>query len=223
MIVASELSLVISNILCRVLTCVSIQIGRLTHVTVVKRGIDSGFRPLNLASSVQKHSPYHPCICWFTYATICDNSDCSGSTLLFFFVEPIHGQSTHGIQFFFFFKFWKNVILIWNKSVFFKKFIFKLFFFSFFIIFFKNSSNISSKFSQNSVQNSSIFDEIYCKCLKIEFEIYKIFKLNFLIISPKFSEMFLKRFQNFLVFFSNIHTNFTWDYINISTNTRSGY
>ncbi len=25
------------------------------------------------------------------YATICDKSDCFGSTLLFFFVEPIHG------------------------------------------------------------------------------------------------------------------------------------
>ncbi len=52
----------------------------------------------------------------------------TGSTFLFFFVEPIHGWSAHGIQFFF--KFWKNFILIWNKSVFFKKFIFKLFFFS---------------------------------------------------------------------------------------------
>ncbi len=47
MIVASELSLVISNILCQVLTCVSISIGRLTHTTVVKRVIDSGFKPLN--------------------------------------------------------------------------------------------------------------------------------------------------------------------------------
>ncbi len=28
-------------------------------------------------------------------------SDGFGSTLLFFFVEPIHGRSTHGIQFFF--------------------------------------------------------------------------------------------------------------------------
>ncbi len=26
-----------------------------------------------------------------TYATICDKSDCFCSTLLFFFVEPIHG------------------------------------------------------------------------------------------------------------------------------------
>ncbi len=34
------------------------------------------------------------------YATICDESDCFRSMLLFFFVEPIHGWSTHGIQFF---------------------------------------------------------------------------------------------------------------------------
>ncbi len=47
MIVASEPSLVISNILCRVLRCVSIEVGRLTHATVLKRVIDSGFTPLN--------------------------------------------------------------------------------------------------------------------------------------------------------------------------------
>ncbi len=35
------------------------------------------------------------------YATICDKSDCFSSTLLFFFVEPIHGWSTGGIQIFF--------------------------------------------------------------------------------------------------------------------------
>ncbi len=59
------------------------------------------------------------------YVAICDKSDCFGSTLLFFFVEPIHRWSTYRIQFFLF---WKNFILIWNKSVFLKKFIFKLFF-----------------------------------------------------------------------------------------------
>ncbi len=34
------------------------------------------------------------------YAIICDKSDYYGSTLLFFFVEPIRGWSTRGIQFF---------------------------------------------------------------------------------------------------------------------------
>ncbi len=63
------------------------------------------------------------------YATICDKSDCFGSTLLFFFVESSHGWSIHGIQFFFiFFLFWKNFILIY-KSLFLKKFIFKHIFF----------------------------------------------------------------------------------------------
>ncbi len=35
------------------------------------------------------------------YSTICDKIDCFASTLLFFFVEPIHVWSTPGIQFFF--------------------------------------------------------------------------------------------------------------------------
>ncbi len=34
------------------------------------------------------------------YLTISDKSDCFGSMHLFFFAEPIHGWSTHGIQFF---------------------------------------------------------------------------------------------------------------------------
>ncbi len=50
-----------------------------------------------------------------------------GSTLLFFFVEPIHGEVPTELNFFF--KFWKNFILIWNKSVFKKKFILKLFYY----------------------------------------------------------------------------------------------
>ncbi len=37
------------------------------------------------------------------YITICDIRDCFGSALLFFFIELIHGWSTHGIQFFFIF------------------------------------------------------------------------------------------------------------------------
>ncbi len=53
----------------------------------------------------------------------------TGSTLLFFYVEPLHGRSTRGIQFFF--KFWNNFILLWNKSVFKKKFILSHFFPSF--------------------------------------------------------------------------------------------
>ncbi len=54
------------------------------------------------------------------YAAICDKSDCFGSTLLFFFVEPIHGWSTHGFQFFLNFESYTDTR--GNKSVFFKKF-----------------------------------------------------------------------------------------------------
>ncbi len=81
--------------------------------------------------TLERHNKWHLTTCafvwrgWLAYATICDKRDCFGSTLLFFFVEPIHGWSTRGIHFFF--KFWKIVILIWNESVYFLKFI-KLFF-----------------------------------------------------------------------------------------------
>ncbi len=64
------------------------------------------------------------------YATICDKSDCFGSTLLFFFVEPTHGWSTHGIQFFF--NFQRKLNWYVNKSVYLLKFIFKLFYLALF-------------------------------------------------------------------------------------------
>ncbi len=38
------------------------------------------------------------------YATICDKSDCFGSTVLFFFEEPIHERSTQRNSIFFNFK-----------------------------------------------------------------------------------------------------------------------
>ncbi len=61
------------------------------------------------------------------YAGICDKSDCFGSTLLFFFVKPIHRWSTHWIQFFFNFErilywyeikayFLKNLLTLYNHS-----------------------------------------------------------------------------------------------------------
>ncbi len=71
-------------------------------MTAVKRVMDSGFRPLWRG--------------WLVYATICDKSDCLGSTLLFFFVEPIRGWSTSEIQFLFILKEcytdmkWKRII-----------------------------------------------------------------------------------------------------------------
>ncbi len=63
------------------------------------------------------------------YTTICDKSDCFGSTLLFLFVEPIYGWSTRGNQFFFNFE----RMLYWYEM---KAYIFKNLFLSYFFYFF---------------------------------------------------------------------------------------
>ncbi len=84
--------LVISNILCRVLTCVSIWIGQLlaSELSLISSKTFT-LPPAHLCEEVDRD--------WLAYASICDKSDCFGSTLLFFFVEPIHRWSTQGIQF----------------------------------------------------------------------------------------------------------------------------
>ncbi len=59
------------------------------------------------------------------YATICDKSDCFSSMLLFFFVEPIHGWSNQGTQFFLILKeFYTDM----KKEYFFKNLFFTYFF-----------------------------------------------------------------------------------------------
>ncbi len=48
------------------------------------------------------------------YAAIRDKSDCFGSMLLFFFVEPIHRWNTQGFNFFNF----ERILYWWNKGIF---------------------------------------------------------------------------------------------------------
>ncbi len=95
--------LIISSILCRVLTCVYIWIGWLLASELSL--ISSKTFPLPPAHSCEEVDRGR-----LAYAAICDNSDCFGSTLLFFFVEPIHRWSTHGFNFFNF-----ESILYWYK------------------------------------------------------------------------------------------------------------
>ncbi len=66
------------------------------------------------------------------YAIICDKSDCFGSMLLFFFVEPIHGWSTYGIQFFKFY--FERILYGYEIKAYFLKNLFLSYFFDFNII-----------------------------------------------------------------------------------------
>ncbi len=85
--------LVISNILYRVLTCISIWIGRVpaSELSLISSKTFT-LPPAHLCEEVDTGR--------LAYAAICDKSNCFGSALLFFFVEPIHRWSSHGFNFF---------------------------------------------------------------------------------------------------------------------------
>ncbi len=102
MIIASEPSL-IANILCWVLTCVSIKIVNLPTRLLWREWLiqESGLwiKPHQFKNNRLTTSAF----VWrgrLVYATICDKSDCFGSTLLFFFVEPIRSKYPRNSIFF---------------------------------------------------------------------------------------------------------------------------